>query len=102
MGNFVDSSPTGSPVHDHGTVAELVLLIADLFCLTIGLHGHVTESILALREQTQQVKDPNGVGVAHVGVLLADELNIHGLTALCWFSGQFNELAQRSGQQSNV
>ena len=72
----MDSSPSGSPVHDHSTVAELVLLCHDLLCLCIGANGHVTESILGLREQTEKIEDPNGVGVAHFGGLVADEINI--------------------------
>ena len=102
MGEVVDTSPTGSPVHDHSTVAELVLLCHDLFSLCIGADGDVTESIFGLREQTQKIKDPNGVGVAHVGVLVADELNIHHRKPHATDGGQFTELAQQSCQSQFV
>ena len=83
--NIHDSEPCGwfsgqcvncLPVHDHGTVAELNLLVHDLLGVSVGLDGHVAEAILALREQTKKIKDPDGVGVAHSVELLADELNI--------------------------
>ena len=72
----MDTPPTGSEVCDGGTVAELKLLSHNCLGLGVSLHGHVTESILGLREQTEQIKDADGVGVAHSVGWVADELNI--------------------------
>ena len=109
--NIHDSEPCGwfsgqyvncLPVHDHGTVAELILLSHDLLGVCVGFHGHVAEAIFRLREQTEKVEDADGVGEAHSVGLLADELNIPHQRTSGAFSGQFRKLAQRSCQSPIV
>ena len=73
------------PIEDIGGVAEFVLLITDLFGLSVGFHSHVAEAIFTLGEQTEVVKDADGVGETHGWCV--DESNIPHWRTSGAFSG---------------